>query len=156
MPRIKCNKTSKTSKKSKKNKRTLRKITRNNKKKSYKNMKNMKGGLGGLDISTFFDELGKSNENTLKAMLYQSLTSEKDTKNVLEDIIELYKINMDKHLYDFIYTMNENGKYILATLWDHEIGKPESITAGKLGVHIYVIKTNEGEFEIIGKFERKI
>lgn len=40
------------------------------------------------------------------------------------------------HLYDFIYNNNLTE---LQLIWDHGVNKPETITAGKQGYHIYVL-----------------
>ncbi len=134
-----------------------KKLKRNNKSKAKIIIgSKMIGGNGPLDISKFFEELGESNKAVLNTLLIQSLESEIDNKGNLNDIIESYKEKANNQLYDFIYTKNDKQQYVLDTLWDHETGKPESITAGKPGVHIYVVKMSDGKFAIIGKFERNI
>jgi hypothetical protein len=143
-------KSKKRTNKAKKSKRT--KVVRIVKRKNInKYRKQMKGGAGELDITTFFEGLDKIKQQELNEVLKQSLESEKDTKTELNDIILSYEQKKDNQLYDFIYVENE-----LTTLWDHGKNMPETISAGKPGVHIYVIKTTDGKFEIIGKFLRKI
>ena len=120
-------------------------------KKTHKKMI-LKGG-GSLDIYSFFTNLGEIKSATLKSILASSLTSDKDLKADLEVIISSYKKQKENQLYDFIYVKNQEGQYVLDTIWDHAIGNPESITAKMHGVHIYFIQNN-GRFEIIGKFIR--
>jgi len=112
----------------------------------------LKGG-GSLDIYSFFTNLGEIRSATLKSILASSLTSDKDLKSELEVIISSYEKQKEKQLYDFIYVKNQEGQYVLNTIWEHEIGKSKSITGEMPGVHIYVIQNN-GSFEIIGKFIR--
>jgi hypothetical protein len=112
----------------------------------------LKGG-GSLDIYSFFTNLGEIKSATLKSILASSLTSDKDLKSDLEFIISSYEKQKEKQLYDFIYVKNQEGHYLLDTIWDNEIGKSKSITGKMHGVHIYVIQNN-GRFEIIGKFIR--
>lgn len=143
---------SKTYRKSNKSKK-IRKSIRKRKNWSKNNRKIMKGGDAISDKDSFFNGLSESTKTMINNVV--NLTSKYPTSD-LATIKTIYESKQSMQLYDFIYEKNMDGQYKLTTIWDHEIGHPESITAGKLGVHIYVIKTNEGKFEIIGKFERKI
>lgn len=63
----------------------------------------------------------------------------------------------DKQLYDLIYVGQKLTQYdsakqsIPSLIWDHGINNPNSITAGKLGTHIYIYKdSNSGLFKLLG------
>jgi hypothetical protein len=142
---------SKTKRKTmKKTKKTMKKTMKKKEIKKGANIK-MYGGNGGpiQDKDIFFSALTKDSKKKLETMIMVG-----EFTDNLETIKNKYKAVGEKKLYDFIYT-NNNGQYELNTIWDHVVGVPESITAGLSGIHIYAIKNDNNEFEIIGKFERK-
>jgi hypothetical protein len=122
-----------------------------NPKKSYKKMR---GGMGNVNINDFFTKLDDNTRSNLDSMLKESLLSEKYTKTDLASIISDYEQKKEKQLYDFIYVNDDTGENVLQSIWGHETGKPESITAGMKGIHLYVIKNVDNNFEILGKFVR--
>ncbi len=139
----KKNKTFKKSKKIIKNKKT-----------SLKSKNIRKKIIGGGAILNKDDFLKSLSSNT-RTIINNVLLSGQMTD--LESIKSEYSKNKSSQLYDFIYDTKdyEPSKYVLNTIWDHGIGKPDSITAGMKGIHIYAIKIGENNFTIIGKFERK-
>jgi predicted Fe-Mo cluster-binding NifX family protein len=63
-------------------------------------------------------------------------------------------------LYDLIYANQTLTKYDAAKrpslIWDHSVNNPKSITAGKLGTHIYVYKdSNTNLFKLLGVIIRQ-
>jgi hypothetical protein len=144
---------SKTYRKHNKSKK-IRKSIRNIKKCSKNNLKIMKGGDAISDKDSFFNGLSESTKTVIISA--SKSTSQQYLLSDLESIKKIYESKKSMQLYDFIYEKQKDGIYQLTTIWDHGIGNLDSITAGIKGVHVYVIKTNEGNFEIIGKFERKL
>jgi hypothetical protein len=134
--------------------KSSRKIKKSNKLKKSLNNKKMKGGMGGVNIDSFFKGLYDKSRINLNNLLKESISSEKYTKTDLASIISDYEQKKETQLYDFIYEKHKDGKSQLTTIWDHETGKPESITAGMKGIHLYVIKNGDNNFEILGKFVR--
>ncbi len=149
----KKNKTFKKSKKIIKNKKTSLK-SKNIRKKIIRKKIIRKKIIGGGAILNKDDFLKSLSSNT-RTIINNVLLSGQMTD--LESIKSEYSKNKSSQLYDFIYDTKdyEPSKYVLNTIWDHGIGKPDSITAGMKGIHIYAIKIGENNFTIIGKFERK-
>ncbi len=74
--------------------------------------------------------------------------------NSLNSIKQNYRNNyMNNQLIDFIYDLNP--PHNLIKTWDHGIGKPDTITAGLQGIHIYKVKNDSNQLQFVGKFTRK-
>lgn len=124
-------------------------LTKNNKiRRIYKKKLTKKGGNGSLQFNNI------TNKNII---LDKLTTSSKisNSDNKIQSIRNTYseKENIKDHLYDFIFDSNTKQ---LVKIWDHKIGKPETITAGLPGIHIYVTLDPNGRFvkKIIGTFVR--
>ena len=68
------------------------------------------------------------------------------------EIQSRYQPKQQFQLYDFIFDANTKS---LIKVWDHKTNNPSSITVGLPGIHIYVIKLNDQQYQIIGKITRK-
>lgn len=125
-----------------------KKITRTHKKNKHKKY------LGGGELSlTIFNNI--LNPNIIINQL-QSISSGKfNNDNKITTIRNTYSTteNIKDHLYDFIFDLKTKN---LIKIWDHDIGKPETITAGLPGIHIYATLESNGKSvkNIIGTFVR--
>lgn len=127
-----------------------KKLTRTHKKNKYKHTKYLGGGE--LSVSIFNNIL---NNNIILEQL-QSISSGKfKNDNKITTIRNTYSTNenIKEHLYDFIFDLKTKK---LIKIWDHYIGKPETITAGLPGIHIYATLESNGKSvkNIIGTFVR--
>ena len=123
-------------------------LTKNNKiRRIYKKKLTKKGG-GELSLNIFnnitnkniiFDQLQKVSSNTF------------NNDNKIQSIRNTYSIK--DHLYDFIFDLKTKK---LIKIWDHAFGKPDTITAGLPGIHIYATLESNGRLvkNIIGTFVR--
>ncbi len=126
------------------------KIIRKNRKsrknsKSRKNRKIKKGGQIGEINSVLFNNLSDEVKNNISNLLNNEIDIS------IEDIKEKYEKVKEYELYDFIFGFDKK----LIKIWYHGINNVSSITGGLPGIHIYVIKNNDNNYEIIGKFIRK-
>ena len=75
--------------------------------------------------------------------------------NTLNYIIDTYRTKyINNQLIDFIY--NNDSPHKLIKTYDHGIGRPNTITAGLKGIHIYMIINDSNQYQFIGKFTRNI
>jgi hypothetical protein len=125
------------------------KVKKGQSKKIKVKSKKQYGGDGEIvDFNSFWNNLGVSNQlkinNGLKGKSELNLENIKDSYKISE--------NIGNNLYDFMFKNDESSR--LFKIWDHGIGKPESITAGLSGIHIYVTVDKNKNLKIIGKFIR--
>jgi hypothetical protein len=73
------------------------------------------------------------------------LDKPKTTPDELNNIQQTYSKQSNKQLYDLIYFAGEpfpikdNFLRTPEIIWNHSTNQPESITAGKPGIHIYIM-----------------
>jgi hypothetical protein len=80
----------------------------------------------------------------------------------LSRIQSSYKTMASNQLYDLIYAQTsvsvfrQDGKLTSpALIWDHGVNQPASITAGKPGIHIYImLDSKTGKYILVGVFNR--
>lgn len=80
------------------------------------------------------------------------------TKKKIKELQQKYSAGLSSYqLYDLIYVGQKLTQYdsakqsIPSLIWDHGINNPNSITAEKLGTHIYVYKDSSSElFKLLG------
>jgi hypothetical protein len=141
-------------------------------KKSNKYLFFNKGGVNGkgilLDYKNY--QFGKLNDFTSSIIVNNILAFLKIDKNYLDSFLQLYKnknkiisyenlsrlknenINKIKkyQLIDIIYNINKEFQFV----YNHKVNNYDSITAGKLGYHIYVFiipkQFNEYNYELMG------
>jgi hypothetical protein len=115
-----------------------------------KNRKRSKKFLGGGEVSIeLFNRLPETVKQNINNLLSQSQTQ---TEMSVNQIQARYQPQQQFQLYDFIFDANTKS---LIKVWDHQTNNPTSITAGLPGIHIYVIKLNDQQYQIIGKITRK-
>jgi hypothetical protein len=118
-----------------------------------KNRKRSKKFLGGGEVSIeLFNRLPETVKQNIKNLLSQSQT-QTQTEMSVNQIQARYQPQQQFQLYDFIFDANTKS---LIKVWDHQTNNPTSITAGLPGIHIYIIKLNEQQYQIIGKITRKL
>ncbi len=135
----------------------MRKIlTRINKKNklNHRKLSIRKKYLGGgeLSLSIFNNILDRK---IILDQLQSISSSKSNNDNKITTIRNTYSTteNIKDHLYDFIF---DHKTKKLFKIWDHEIGKPDTITAGLPGIHIYTTLNPNGNSvkHIIGIFVR--
>jgi hypothetical protein len=131
-----------------------KKLTKNNKiQRINKKKLTKKYGGGELSLNIFnnitnrkniLDQLQKVSSNIFNND--QKIITIKNTYSIVT--------NIKDHLYDFIFDLKTKQ---LKKIWDHEIGKPDTITAGLPGIHIYATLEPNGRLvkNIIGTFVRE-
>jgi hypothetical protein len=131
-----------------------KKITRTHKKNKHKKLSIRKKYLGGgeIPVSIFNNIL---NHNIILNQLQPISSSKFNNDNKITTIRNTYSSseNIKEHLYDFIFDLKTKK---LIKIWYHDIGKPETITAGLPGIHIYTTLESNGKSvkNIIGTFIR--
>jgi hypothetical protein len=130
----------------KKIKRTIKskKNKKNRKTRKTRKSKIKKGGQMGEINSNLFNNLPNEVKNNISNLLNN------DIDISIENIKEKYENVKEFDLYDFIFDNNKK----LIKIWFHGANNISSITGGLPGIHIYVIKKNDNNYEIIGKFMR--
>ncbi len=107
-------------------------------------------------------------DTSLLANIKAGLALAGTTPTDLNKIIDNYRKQLaGLHLYDLIYPAPANNIISATTgkltapglIWDHLVNNPDSITAGKPGLHIYVvastgIKNNKKKYLLAGIFNR--
>ena len=117
-----------------------------------KNRKRSKKFFGGGEVSIeLFNRLPETVKQNINNLLSKS-QSQKQTEMSVNQIQARYQPQQQFQLYDFIFDANTKS---LIKVWDHQTNNPTSITAGLPGIHIYVIKFNDQQYQIIGKTTRK-
>ena len=85
---------------------------------------------------------------------YSSQTT--STDSAVKALQQKYSTSISgTQLYDLVYTGQKLTQYDStknpSLIWNHGINNPKSITAGKLGTHIYVYKdSNTSQFKLLG------
>jgi hypothetical protein len=125
-----------------------KRLTKNNKIQRINKKKLTKKGVGELSLNIFNNI---TNKNIIFDQLQKVSSNRFNNNNKIQSIRNTYSIK--DHLYDFIFDLKTKK---LIKIWDHEIGKPDTITAGVPGIHIYAtLEPNERLVKnIIGTFVR--
>jgi hypothetical protein len=131
-----------------------KKLTRTHKKNKYKKISIRKKYLGGDELPvSIFNKI--VNRNIILNQLQTISSGKFNNDNKIITIRNTYSSseNIKEHLYDFIFDLKTKK---LIKIWDHDIGKLETITAGLPGIHIYAtLESNDKSLKnIIGTFVR--
>jgi polyhydroxyalkanoate synthesis regulator phasin len=134
----------------KKSIKNIKKSIKNKRIKKSRKSKIKKGGqvvqMGEINLN-FFNKLPDEIKDKIKN--YNNNNNNNNNSSI-EDIQEKYSNFTYYELYDFIFDNNKK----LIKIWFHGANNISSITGGLPGIHIYVIKKNDNNYEIIGKFIR--
>jgi hypothetical protein len=125
----------------------MKKSIKNKRIKKNRNSKIKKGGQSikmGEVNSNLFNTLPNDIKNNISNLLNN------DIGISIEDIKRKYMKFTNYELYDFIFDNNKQ----LIKVWYHGVNNVSSITGGLKGIHIYVIKVDDNNYKIIGKFIR--